>query len=148
MIHALTYKHLDMHENQEEKSLYVKYIESGGILNEQDFYRILKKNVDISKEDAELNKQTELQAEEMAKFAGIEHGADHAIELYGIMRHDDKPENAQYHHSQMSDQSLFAEALRMSGNIDSLNKFIEAYHKEGTHCPICLKVPHPGETCR
>lgn len=127
-----------MHENQEEKTSYQKYQEAGGIINERD-YNSAK----------EPSKQAELQAKEMAKYAGLDlDDNDKSIVLYGALRTDANLKKAEYHHSQMSDQSLFMEALRMSGDTDSANKLIEAYHKEGVHCPICLKVPKPGEGCR
>ena len=94
------------------------------------------------------------QAERMAEFAGIElHDTKDAIDqrtmLYGILRADAKPEEAKYHHSQMSDQRLFAEVLRMLGDTDALGKLINAYHKAGNYCPICLKkVIASGEECR
>lgn len=93
------------------------------------------------------------QAEHMAEFAGIElHNTQDKIDqrtvLYGILRADAKPEEVKYHHSQMSDQRLFAEVLRMLGDMDALSKLITAYHKVGTYCPICLKVAASGEKCR
>jgi len=38
-----------------------------------------------------------------------------------------RPEDIEHHHSQMSDQRLFAETLRMLGDVASLGKLIEAY---------------------
>ncbi|MEK6817382.1 MAG: hypothetical protein AABX80_01145 [Nanoarchaeota archaeon] len=43
------------------------------------------------------------------------------------MRADIRPEKVRHHHSQMCDQRLFAEALRMLGNVDALNKLIRAH---------------------
>ena len=52
---------------------------------------------------------------------------DSKIILYGILRGDVRPEGVEYHHDEMSDQRLFAEALRMLGDAESLDKMIEAY---------------------
>ena len=75
-------------------------------------------------------------------------GVDPKVKLYVVLRADNKPEDVKYHHSQMSDQRLFAEVLRMLGDTDALNKLVDAYHKVGIYCPICLKVIASGEECR
>ncbi|MDO8664259.1 MAG: hypothetical protein Q7K44_01780 [Candidatus Liptonbacteria bacterium] len=138
-----------MHENTEEKTPYQKYRESGGILNETDYMDGIKTATSLREPEMVLNRQVQLQAKEMAKFANLNlDDNDKAIVLYGILRTDTNPDKKEYHHSQMSDQSLFMEALRMSEDTDSADKLIEAYHKKGTHCPICLKVPSDGEGCR
>lgn len=137
-----------MRENQEEKTEYQKYQEAGGIFNEVDYNEALERSFLILPPERNLNKQAELQAEQMAKFAGLNGPIDRSIRLYGILRTDTNPDKKEYHHSQMSDQSLFAEALRMNNSVLSLKKFIEAYHKTEINCPICLKVPVAGEGCR
>ena len=129
-----------MRENTEEKTPYQKYQESGGIFNEGDYENSLEKSFVMLPPERSLNKQAELQAQEMANFAGLNGPIDRAIRLYGILRTDTNPDTKEYHHTQMS--------LRMTNNALSLNKFIEAYHKPGIHCPICLKVPTSGEECR
>lgn len=147
-----------MLENQEEKIEYQKYQESGGIINEKDYNSALERWLNLSQNDRKLNKQKELQAKNMANRTGLDLSEnpekiellDKAIKLYGILRGDTKPDDVQDHHGQMNEQMLFAETLRMSGDTDSLNKFIEANHKPEakTWCPICQKVPTPGEGCR
>lgn len=58
------------------------------------------------------------------------HNSEDALDqrtiLYGILRTDANA-GEKYHHSQMGDQQLFAEALRMLGDEQSLKKLIEAY---------------------
>lgn len=137
-----------MHENQ-EKSQYETYRESGGVFDEQDYNEILGQNENMAPDQRILNKQREMQAEEMAKLAGIDlNKIQNAVEVYGVLRSTPTGHDAENHHSQMPDQSLFAEALRISGNMDELYKLIEKYHKAGQYCPICLKVPKTGEGCR
>jgi ribosomal 30S subunit maturation factor RimM len=112
-----------------ENDRYQQYIKNGGIINKKDYEGVLDRaqTSSITLESSQV-KQVEL----MAKFAGIElnnaeNTIDQRIILYEILRSDSKPEDAEYHHSQMSDQRLFAEALRMLGDIDSLKKLIQAY---------------------
>ncbi len=81
---------------------------------------------------AELDKTWAAQAENIAKFAGIElHNTEDAIDkriaLYAILRSDVKPKGVEHYHSDMSDQRLFAEVLRMLGDDESLDKMIVAY---------------------
>src|SRR3989344_4674807 len=118
-----------MHEAIEENNPYRQYQEIGGIINEQDYESALMRAQDAATttEDV-LVKQAQL----IAEFAGIElHNEKDAIDqravLYGILRTDAKPENTAHHHSQMPDQRLFAEALRMLGDTASLQKLIAAY---------------------
>ncbi len=135
---------------EQEKDPYEQYQELGGIINREDYENALARARDAA---TAPEKMLVGQAELMAEFAGIElhntkDAIDQRITLYETLRADSKPEEIKYHHSQMSDQRLFAEVLRMLGDTDSLNKLIGAYHKVGTHCPICLKVVASGEECR
>jgi len=77
-----------------------------------------------------------LQAEGMAKAAGIvlesrEEGIDPRVALYDVLhdmlRVDTQGDVKRYHHSQLDDQPLFAEALRMLGDTESLAKFIKMH---------------------
>lgn len=138
-----------MQEAPKENSRYQRYQEFGGIINENDYENALTRAHDTETAPEKMIKQ----AEHMAEFAGIElHNTEDAIDpravLYGILRADTKPKEVKYHHSQMPDQRIFAEALRMLGDTDALSKLINAYHKVRTHCPICLKVAVSGEECR
>ena len=127
---------------------YNKYQELGGIINEKDCKSALTR----AERTAEFGQSLLGQAENIAKHAGIvldnSDGVDTRVKLYAVLRADNKPENVKYHHSQMSDQRLFAEVLRMLGDTDALNKLVDAYHKVGTYCPICLKVIESDEECR
>lgn len=111
-----------------EKNCYKRYRELGGIINEKDYKSILTRADNTAVLDITLIKQFEC----IAEFAGIElHNTkdtfDQRTILYGILRTDIKPTEVQYHHSQMCDQRLFAEALRMFGDTDSLQKIIESH---------------------
>lgn len=139
-----------MYEAPEENSRYQQYQEFGGIINKKEYENALMRarNTETSPEKVLIR-----QAERIAEFAGIElqnteSEIDQRAVLYGILRADAKPEEVKDHHSQMSDQRLFAEVLRMLGDTDALSKLISAYHKVGTYCPICLKVAASGEKCR
>lgn len=106
---------------------YEQYQSIGGIIDKKDYQSALNK----ARDTVALDKALILQAEGIADSAGItllnsEGVLDPRIILYGILRTDIKPEN-EYHHSQMSDQRLFAEALRMLEDVDSLQKLIETY---------------------
>jgi len=110
-----------------ENDAYGNYRELGGIINEKDCVSAL----DRVGETTTFNKSLIRQAENIAKYAGIvlenSDGVDPRVKLYAVLRTDNKPEDVEYHHSQISDQRLFAEALRMLGDVDSLNKVIAAY---------------------
>jgi hypothetical protein len=56
-----------------------------------------------------------------------ENTIDQRTILYATLRSDVAPKEVEHHHSQMSDQRLFAEVLRMLGDVESLDKMIEAY---------------------
>lgn len=61
------------------------------------------------------------------ELSAIKFAKDKRAALFGILRGDTNASGAEYHHSQMNDQNLFAEALRMSGDEDSLKKITEVY---------------------
>lgn len=114
--------------SQDENS-YQHYTEIGGIINEKDYQSVLTR----SKHTTTLDKYSIAQAENIARISGIvlhnsKDSLDPRVIVYGILRSDTKSkEEAEYHHSDMSDQRLFAEALRMLGDADSLKKLIEAH---------------------
>ncbi len=106
---------------------YQNYKSLGVIINEKDYLSALARAKDTATLDVRLVRQSEL----IARVAGIglrnEKGSlDRRTILYGVLR-SDKPEGVRYHHCQMSDQRLFAEALRMLGDVDSLDKLVSAY---------------------
>ncbi len=100
----------------------------GGIINKKDYESALNKAKNTTTLDIALIKELEF----VARIAGIKlrntkDAIDQKTILYGILRTDAKPKGVKYHHSQMSDQRLFAEVLRMLGDVDSLNKLINTY---------------------
>lgn len=106
---------------------YLSYKNLGGLINETDYVSALARQ----KENGSADASSVSQSVTMAKHAGIEIDPvtakdDPRVILYHILRNDKKPEGAEYHHSQMSDQELFAEALRMSGDEESLSKLTAA----------------------
>lgn len=107
---------------------YERYKSLGGIINEQDYQSAMDRAGNATTVDKTLVAQAEL----MARVAGITlNNAGEALDprtvLYGTLRRDRNLQQAQHHHSQMSDQRLFAEALRMRGDEDALKKLIEAH---------------------
>lgn len=106
---------------------YDRYRELGGIINEGDYTRALTRAVQTT----HLRETLVAQAELIARVAGfpLNNSNGHLDEitiLYGVLRTDSKP-GAEYHHGQMCDQRLFAEALRMMDRPDLLAKVIEAH---------------------
>lgn len=114
--------------NEKQSCSYDEYKNLGGIINEKDYNSALAR----LKNTTSINETRKAQAKGIARFAGIElldetKGViDPRIILYGILRGDVRPEGVKYYHDDMSDQRLFAEALRMLGDVESLNKTIEA----------------------
>lgn len=111
-----------------KNSAYAIYRALGGIINEEDCKSALERAAKASPDTFKAAKE---QAIVIAKIAGIEldgRSADKRVILYGILRND-VADNAEttHHHSQMGDQRLFAEALRMLGDAGSLKKLIAAF---------------------
>lgn len=117
----------DMEKGLEEKS-YNNYRKLGGIINEADYNSAFKRLENAKS----LDGPTRLQAENIASFSGIElsdkeDSLDKRVLLYGILRSDIRPGGVKYHHDQMSDQQIFMEALRMCGDVESVNKVIHKH---------------------
>jgi hypothetical protein len=115
-------------QNTPEKNSYQRYLDLGGIINEDDYDSALKRAGGATK----ISEVTIMQAENIARFSGIElrdidGTIDPRVTLYGILRNDARPEGVKYHHDQMSDQQIFVEALRMFGNTESADKVIKAH---------------------
>ncbi|MDO8504751.1 MAG: hypothetical protein Q7S36_02760 [Candidatus Liptonbacteria bacterium] len=107
---------------------YEQYKSLGGIINENDYQSALDR-MDSAKELKKDSSQI-IQALNMSLYAkielnGPEKSADPRVLLYATLREDAGPKDNTYHYSQMSDQRLFAEALRMLGDEDSLKKMVE-----------------------
>lgn len=62
----------------------------------------------------------------------------------GVSADDTKStEESERHHSEMTDMRLFAEALRMLGDMDGFNKLKLKYHTNRppeTYCPLCGQI--------
>ena len=102
---------------------YGEYVKLGGIINEKDYLSALSR----AKNAKEVNPSIRVQAESMGRASGITL-TDRELALYAILREDTNPDpKEKYHHSQMSDQRLFAEALRMLGDTESLRKLISRH---------------------
>ena len=124
-------KTVDIPENN-----YQHYLELGGIINEKDYQSALDRMNSVhtlDRKDPQVIDSIR-QVVDMARYAKIELGdsedvvdIDPRIVLYVILRLDVGPEGVKYHHSQMSDQRIFGEVLRMLGDANSLNKLIKAY---------------------
>ncbi len=123
-----------MQDAEKESNCYEWYQKLGGIINEKDFQNALDRINNartLDRRDPQIRNSI-LQAVGIARCADIklndsEDAVDPRIVLYVILRADAMPEGIRYHHSQMSDQRLFAEALRMLGDVDSLNKLINTH---------------------
>ncbi|OGG45817.1 hypothetical protein A2673_04045 [Candidatus Kaiserbacteria bacterium RIFCSPHIGHO2_01_FULL_50_13] len=115
----------NMQRQTKENDAYDNYRTLGGIINEKDYTSALGR----AEKTATLNTTLVQQAKNIATYAGIvlKNSGDPRVNLYAALRADNKPKDVEHHHSQMSDQRLFAEALRMLGDTDALNKTIAAY---------------------
>lgn len=110
------------------KYSYQRYQELGGVINEEDYQSALDRAQSTIALD---NKALIAQAELIARTSGMTlHNSEDALDqrtiLYGILRTDINS-GEEYRHSKMSDQRLFAEALRMLGDVDSLKRLIETH---------------------
>lgn len=112
--------------NVSKKMGYFRYQALGGIINKGDYYKTLRRAGKITS----LRFDLVLQAEEIARVAGLtlddKKCFDKITVLYGVLRTDQNP-GLEHHHSQMNDQRLFAEALRMLNHPDLLAQVIAAY---------------------
>jgi len=107
---------------------YERYRQLGGIINEGDYKKALTR---VAQTTRLREKTLVAQAERVVGVAGFSLNndkdcLDDVTTLYGVLRTDQKP-GVEYHHGQMSDERLFAEALRMLDRPDLLAKVIEAY---------------------
>lgn len=106
---------------------YRRYRELGGIIDEASYRKALAR----VEHTTHLTDTLVVQARLIAQVAGITLNnsggyLNAATILYGVLRTDSNP-GTQHHHSQMCDQRLFAEALRMLDYPDLLAKVIEAH---------------------
>jgi len=132
----------ELSKNAQEANTYQRYVELGGIINENDYNSAFEK----AQKKTVFNAAGVKQAEEIARYAGIdlngtEGSPDKMIALYEVLRSDVN--------SDISDIRLFREALRMLGEVDALNKLKAKYHTNrpaGTYCPICGQTRY-NEDC-
>lgn len=113
---------------------YQHYLGLGGIINEKDYQGAFDRmsNTHVLDRKNPHVRVLVVQVTAMARHAKItlsdsEDAPDPKIVLYVILRSDIMSEGVKYHHSQMSDQRIFGEVLRILGDVDSLDKLIEAY---------------------
>jgi len=110
--------------NAKSERNYARYTALGGIINEKDHDSVIAR----AEKGVVENKTRRTNMDVTAQFSGIERTAvDKAYPYYEILRTDERPAGVEYHHSSMSDQRLFAEALRMVGDTVSLEKLIAAH---------------------
>lgn len=114
------------------KNRYQRYLELGGIINENDFESALDRIGSALDRKEPSVRASISKAIGIAEYAGIElrnpeGDFDPRVVLYVILRNDVRPEGVRYHHSQMSDQRIFGEVLRMLGDAASLDKLIKAF---------------------
>ena len=113
---------------------YQRYLELGGIINEKDYQSALdrmSKTRTLDRKDPQVRTRIR-RVSGIARHVGIELNnsedvLDPKIVLYEILRSDTQPKDVKYHHSQMSDEPIFGEVLRILGDADSLDKLIKAY---------------------
>lgn len=113
---------------------YQRYLELGGIINENDCQSALDRMNSahaLDRKDPQVIDSIR-QVVDMARYVKIklndsEDVLDPMVVLYVILRLDTKPKDVKYHHSQMSDQRIFGEVLRMVGDADSFDKLVKAY---------------------
>lgn len=118
-----------------EKTTYQRYLELGGTLSKDDYNNAFH----VSEGKTESRESIRLQAENIAKDAGIElHGpSDSRIVLYRLLN------------GKMTDHRLFREVLRMLDDTDALAKLKAKYHTNrllGTYCPLCQQTRY-SEDC-
>lgn len=108
---------------------YAGYVQNGGRINEEDYRSVL-----LRAQNGKVSEGARHQAEGIARFSGIaldtfqSHIDPRA--LYGVLRSDTEPTpptNVRHHHSQMSDQELFMEMLRMLEEGDAIRLVENAY---------------------
>ncbi|MBI2023703.1 hypothetical protein HYT01_04050 [Candidatus Giovannonibacteria bacterium] len=122
-----------LEEEKKEANTYERYREMGGIINEKEHQNVLNssKKIPPFAKRSQKEKERILQVTEIANRSGIElnnpeGGLDPRVEQYLALRDFDIPGGTN-HHGQMPDQQLFAEALRISGDEDSLKKLMEMH---------------------
>lgn len=138
-------------ENAQETNSYQRYLELGGIINEEDYKKAfetlanIKTEADITRLLRERSKEEDpeiaanhtrtlvRQATGVADSAEIElynseDNLDPKIILYIILRTDKRTRGTRYYHDDMWDRQTFVEALRILGDAESVKTMIEKYN--------------------
>ncbi len=118
---------------REKKNSYEQYRKAGGIINEKDYVSALLRAKGIKM----IDKSQVAQAELMARVAGIEledstAELDPRVALYAVLRGNTNLLNStpEEQYLRDRDQLLFAEVLRMLGDIESLKKFTAYFSRQ------------------
>lgn len=97
------------------KYSYEGYVACGGRIDEVNYRRVMKAVQNAPLDGESAKRQTDITAlisgvslEAIRNDTGIDPRA-----IYGILRHDHMPLEVKAHHTQMSDQQLLVESLRM-----------------------------------
>jgi hypothetical protein len=104
-----------------EEGNYEQYKALGGTLSQEEYQDVLKR----AEEGRNIYSRWSKDANSMARAAEITLSPE-TVTLYGILR-DEKPDPAKEHYSELNDQKLLAEALRIVGDESSLGMFIKKF---------------------
>ncbi len=110
-----------LHDEYAKKYEYKEYRKLGGALSQEEYENVLKRSADGKY--APSSSLWQGHANFMAEATGITLTPE-AVVIYGILR-SENPDPIKEHFSEMSDQKLLAEALRIVGDKISLDIFIE-----------------------
>lgn len=102
-----------------EKSDWQKYQEIGGIIDEPGYVSAMER----AKNSYEIDENKVKRIRAIAYAAEVEL-TPQSIELFGILRGDEKPSGVAHHHSQMTDEKLLIQVLLMLGDKESADKII------------------------
>lgn len=103
------------------KGNYEEYKALSGTLSQEEYWDVLKR----AAEERNIFSKWSGHANSMARAAEITLSPE-TVALYGILR-DEKPDPIKEHFSELSDQKLLAEALRIVGDTKSLEALIEKH---------------------
>lgn len=116
----------------ELRFVYADYVSIGGRLDEESYSQVMKKAEQESMSGITGN-FARAQTATIANVSGISLEAIHQeagldpVSIYEILRSDKIPAGVSDHHSQMNDQQLLVESLRMLGQQDAVNAIIATH---------------------
>ena len=108
-------------KGEEKRQDYAGYKTLGGVLSQEEYQNVRSHAAD--KEYIPSGSLWRGHANFMASTAGITLSPE-TVTIYEILR-SEKPDPAKEHYSELGDQKLLAEALRIVGDKNSLDMFIE-----------------------